>query len=139
MAEIILIKISDGGNKIFNEILEIVKRENLKLITYNNQENSFSNLNLIINSQQKEVFCEGKKTNLTSSEFKILNFFSGSPGQVFTKEQLYKAVFEEGNCVNVDNSIYCLIRSLRRKIEANPKQPKYIHTVRGLGYKFTMD
>lgn len=50
-----------------------------------------------------------------------------------------KAVFGEDNCINVDNSIYCLIKSLRRKIEANPKKPKYIHTVRGLGYKFASD
>lgn len=63
------------------------------------------------------------KTNLTSSEFKVLNFFLGGDflRLEFTKEQLCKAVFKGDYCVNVDNNYYCLIRSLRRKIEANPK------------------
>ena len=139
VAEIIIIKIEDKGDRIFRKILETVQKENIEIFNYDNEMFSFSNLDLIVNGRQKESFCNGSKINLTSSDFKMLYILSESPGQVFTKEQLYKAVFEENNCVNIDNSIYCLIRRLRRKIEANPKQPKFIHTVHGLGYKFTLD
>ena len=76
----------------------------------------------------------GETVPLTSTELKILALMMHSPGRVFTKAQLYECVggaFYESD----DNTMMVHISNLRAKIEDNPAKPKYIKTVRGLGYK----
>lgn len=77
----------------------------------------------------------GEPIALTPTEFKLLSILMASPATVFTKMQLYKAIvgsyFESD-----DNTIMVHISNLRDKIEDDPKNPKFIKTVRGLGYKF---
>lgn len=74
---------------------------------------------------------------LTKIEYKILELLMGSPGRVYTKQQIFESAWndyylggEEDNTINVH------ISKIREKIEENPKKPLYIKTVRGLGYKF---
>ena len=78
---------------------------------------------------------KGEITELSARELKLLRFFMENPDRVFTKMQIYNNVWEEkfGN----DNSVMVYISHLREKIEDNPKAPRYIQTVRGIGYKFT--
>lgn len=76
----------------------------------------------------------GVPVDLTPTEYKILAHLMRSPGRIFTKVQLYEAVngqFFESN----DNTMMVHISKLREKIEDDPRDPKYIMTVRGLGYK----
>lgn len=51
------------------------------------------------------------------------------PGTVYTKEQIFEAVYEDERTDNINNAVYCLISSLRRKLETDPKHPEYILTV----------
>lgn len=74
---------------------------------------------------------------LSSKEALLMKFFMENPNQVFTKEQLYQNVW--GDNVVDDNTIMVYIRHLRSKIEDNPSKPKYLQTVWGLGYKFTVE
>lgn len=76
----------------------------------------------------------GKPISLTATEYKILVMLMKSPGRVFTKMQIYEEV--NGDCyLGDDNTMMVHISNLRDKIEDDPKNPKYIKTIRGLGYK----
>ena len=75
----------------------------------------------------------GVPVNLTATEYKILLMLMKSPGRVFTKMQIYEEV--NGDYANDDNTMMVHISNLRDKIEDDPKNPRYIKTLRGLGYK----
>ena len=71
---------------------------------------------------------------ITPTEYKMLSLFMKSPGKAFTKMQIYQAV--NGECyVNDDNTLMVHISNLRDKIEDNPREPRYIKNIRGIGYK----
>lgn len=76
----------------------------------------------------------GEVIAITPTEYKMLSLFMKSPGKVFTKMQIYQAV--NGECyVNDDNTLMVHISNLRDKIEDNPREPRYIKNIRGIGYK----
>lgn len=91
--------------------------------------------NLAIDISKREVQKGQRVIELTAKEFDLLLFFARNKGQVFTKKQIYHAVWNEEYAFD-DNNIMVHIRRLRRKIEDNPNEPKYIVTVWGVGYKF---
>ncbi|MBV1818147.1 response regulator transcription factor [Anaerosalibacter bizertensis] len=96
---------------------------------------SFNNKDLEVNIDKMEVKKAGKVILLTTNEFKILSALLTNPGQVFSREQLIEKAFGidyEG----FDRTIDTHIKNIRQKIEDNPKEPKYILTVYGVGYKF---
>lgn len=72
---------------------------------------------------------------LTSYEYKILHHLMTHPNQIFTKSQLYECISDD-EYDSYDNTMMVHISKLRSKIEDNPSEPKYIKTIRGLGYKF---
>ena len=74
--------------------------------------------------------------DLSAKELKLLQFFMENPNQVFTKMQIYNHVWEDR--FGDDNSVMVYISHLRDKIEDDPKNPDYIQTIRGIGYKFTV-
>ncbi|MCD8381979.1 MAG: winged helix-turn-helix domain-containing protein [Clostridiales bacterium] len=76
-----------------------------------------------------------REISLTPKEFDILLFLARNRGEVFTKEQIYQAVWD-GEYVMDDSNIMAFIRKLRKKIEPHPDAPEYILTIWGIGYKF---
>lgn len=90
---------------------------------------------LVINPKSRSVVRMGEEVPLTPKEFDILYFLAENRGEVFTKEQIYKAVWSENYLLD-DSNIMAFIRKLRKKIEPNPDEPKYILTIWGIGYKF---
>nr|WP_024832034.1 response regulator transcription factor [Ruminiclostridium josui] len=80
----------------------------------------------------------GRDISLTAREFEILLFLSQNLGRVISRERLYEAIWKE-DCFGCDNTIMVHIRHLREKIEDNPNEPKYIITMKGLGYKMVND
>ncbi len=91
--------------------------------------------NLEIYRKERKVVKNGSEILLTPKEFDILFFLASNRGEVFTKEQIYYAVWKEGYFLDESN-IMAFIRKLRKKIETDPDSPKYILTVWGIGYKF---
>lgn len=91
--------------------------------------------NLTIDTSSHEVRKNTELINLTAKEFDLLLFFVRHKGHVFTKKQIYHAVWNDEYAYD-DNSIMVQIRRLRKKIEDNPDEPRYILTVWGVGYKF---
>ncbi len=90
---------------------------------------------LKIYPRQRRVERDGQPVSLTPKEYDILVFLAQNRGEVFTKEEIYQAVWEE-NYVMDDSNIMAFIRKLRKKIEPNPDAPEYILTIWGVGYKF---
>lgn len=90
---------------------------------------------LEISPKSRRVVMMGKEVSLTPKEFDILYFLAQNRGEVFTKEQIYKAVWSENYLLD-DSNIMAFIRKLRKKIEPNPDEPSYILTIWGIGYKF---
>lgn len=90
---------------------------------------------LILDTQMLTLEKNGEPINLTATEYKILAMLMKSAGRVFTKVQLYETV-NGGYYTSDDNTMMVHISKLRDKIEDDPKNPRYIKTVRGLGYKF---
>lgn len=89
---------------------------------------------LVLNTHALTVKKDGREIALTPTEYKILAHLMGAPGRIFTKVQLYEAVcgsYFEGD----ENTMMVHISKLRDKLEDDPKEPRYIKTVRGLGYK----
>jgi two-component system response regulator VicR len=90
---------------------------------------------LKIDPSQMEVTRGGEPVDLTTLEFNVLHFLVSRPGRVFSREALMRHVWGDERFVD-DRSVDSLISRLRRKIEPDPGNPKYIQTVWGAGYRF---
>ena len=88
---------------------------------------------LEVNEETVEVNANGKNVKVTPIEFKILLLLIRNPGRVFPAEEIYERVWNE-RAINTD-TVMVHIRNLREKIEVDPKDPKYIKVVWGVGYK----
>lgn len=86
-----------------------------------------------LHHKSKEVFVDGESRRLTPIEFRILQLFMEHPGQVFSSDDIYEHVWNE-TAVNTE-TVMVHIRNLREKIEINPRAPRYIKVVWGVGYK----
>lgn len=100
----------------------------------NNNNNTYIVGDLSINDDTKEVICEGKSVKLTPTEYNILKFLVKNKGKVFSISQIYENVWEEES-FGTDNIIAVHIRHIREKIEINPKEPRYLKVIWGIGYK----
>ena len=89
---------------------------------------------LRVNTENKTVKVDGEPVRLTPVEYKILELLVRNRGRVFSAEDIYSNVWNEQNVVN-DNTIAVHVRHIREKIEINPKEPKYLKVVWGIGYK----
>ncbi|MNI56382.1 Alkaline phosphatase synthesis transcriptional regulatory protein PhoP [compost metagenome] len=89
---------------------------------------------LLINSSTHEVSIDGKEIKLTPREFAILELLARHAGQVLSMEQIYANVWKDP-FLESNNTLMVHIRKIREKIEDNPRQPRYLKTVWGIGYK----
>ena len=110
----------------YSRFLNMVKHEE-------ENTNVFEVGGLELNTDTKEVILDGKSIRMTPSEFKILELLIRNPGRVFSAEEIYERVWNE-QAINTD-AIMVQVRNIREKIEINPKKPKYLKVVWGVGYK----
>ncbi len=89
---------------------------------------------LILDTDSKAVYVDGEETRLTPIEYKILELLCKNPNRVFSADEIYSRVWNETAAIN-DNTIAVHIRHIREKIEINPKEPRYLKVVWGIGYK----
>jgi two-component system, OmpR family, response regulator VanR len=126
--------------------LELIARVNsqirrysryLNLIKNNKQEEQKEEIlsigGLELNIDKVELSVDGKVIKVTPIEFKILHLLMRNPGRVFSSEEIYERVWNE-KAINTD-TIMVHVRNIREKIEINPKNPKYLKVVWGVGYK----
>ena len=130
-----ILTISDSEEGILNKIKSVLACEStLEVMEITNSEKlTFQGLE--IDQLQRSVIKDGKVVELTRHEYDLLFYLALSPNRVFTKEQIYRAVWEEDYLLDNSN-IMAFIRKLRKKIEPAPDSPTYILTIWGIGYKF---
>lgn len=90
---------------------------------------------LQVDALQRRVLAEGQEVELTPREFDLLWFLASNPRRVFTKEQLFTAVWGQDALGDV-STVTVFIRKLREKIERDPGKPRHLKTVWGVGYRF---
>ncbi|MNE74176.1 Transcriptional regulatory protein WalR [compost metagenome] len=89
---------------------------------------------LVIDTENMDVKKKGESIKLTSKEWQIMKLLAMNPTRVFTKEQIYRSVWQD-DYFGDENVINVHISRLREKIEDEPASPKYIKTLWGIGYK----
>ena len=130
----------DYVTKPFNP-LELVARVKSQLRRYTQLDamaekrgNVYETGGLMIDDDRKEVTVDGEAVKLTPIEYRILLFLVKNQGRVFSINQIYESIWEE-EAIAADNTVAVHIRHIREKIEINPKEPRYLKVVWGLGYK----
>ena len=131
----------DYLTKPFNP-LELVARVKSQLRRYTQlgsrvteqQEEIYVTGGLMINDERKEVTVDGELVKLTPIEYNILLLLMKNQGRVFSINQIYEAIWNE-DAIGADNTVAVHIRHIREKIEINPKEPRYLKVVWGVGYK----
>lgn len=89
---------------------------------------------LVINDETKEVSVDGETVKLTPIEYNILLLLVKNQGRVFSINQIYENIWNE-DAIGADNTVAVHIRHIREKIEINPRDPRYLKVVWGVGYK----
>lgn len=130
----------DYVTKPFNP-LELVARVRSQLRRYTqlgtinmDSDTIFRTGDLCINDDEKSVTVDGEPVKLTPMEYNILRFLVINAGRVFSIEQIYENIWNE-EAIGVENTVAVHIRHIREKIEIDPKNPRYLKVVWGLGYK----
>ena len=131
----------DYMTKPFNP-LELVARVKSQLRRYtqlgstarSDNQSEFRTGGLVIRDDLKEVTVDGEKVKLTLIEYNILLLLVKNQGKVFSINQIYENIWNE-EAIGADNTVAVHIRHIREKIEINPKEPRYLKVVWGVGYK----
>ena len=131
----------DYITKPFNP-LELVARLKSQLRRYtqlgstarSDNQSEFRTGGLVIRDDLKEVTVDGEKVKLTPIEYNILLLLVKNQGKVFSINQIYENIWNE-EAIGADNTVAVHIRHIREKIEINPKEPRYLKVVWGVGYK----
>lgn len=117
------------------ELIVRVKSQLRRYTVFNNKQNSIIKIDgLEINTEMHQVTVNGEEKRLTPTEYKILELLARNKNIVFSLDKIYESIWREKYSVS-DTSIIVHITKLRQKIEKDPKNPKYIKTVWGVGYK----
>jgi two-component system, OmpR family, alkaline phosphatase synthesis response regulator PhoP len=90
---------------------------------------------LVVDLSRRRVWVNGEQVDLTATEFEILSFLAAHPGWVYSRQQIMQQLWDE-NFYGEARSADVHIQRIRKKIEQDPRNPRYIQTVRGIGYKF---
>ncbi|EOS68246.1 hypothetical protein C818_03595 [Lachnospiraceae bacterium MD308] len=131
----------DYVTKPFNP-LELIARVKSQIRRYTKlgstvdtaQESVYTVGGLSVNDDLKEVTVDGEPVKLTPLEYSILLLLVKNQGKVFSISQIYEDIWNE-DAIGVDNTVAVHIRHIREKIEINPKEPRYLKVVWGVGYK----
>ncbi|MED3571005.1 response regulator transcription factor [Cytobacillus praedii] len=129
----------DYITKPFNP-LELIARVKSQLRRYTTlgsletKSNVYKTGGLMIDDESKIITVDGEAVQLTPVQYKILKFLTANAGRVYSIEEIYEKVWKE-TAFSPENTVSVHIRKIREKIEINPKEPKYLKVVWGIGYK----
>jgi DNA-binding response OmpR family regulator len=129
----------DYMTKPFNP-LELIARVKSQLRRYTalgsmkTRSNVFKTGGLVVDDESKTVTVDGEQVKLTPVQYKMLRLLTANAGRVFSIDEIYEKVWHE-TAYSPENTVAVHIRKIREKIEINPKEPKYLKVVWGIGYK----
>lgn len=130
----------DYVTKPFNplELIARVKSQLRRYTTLSNANNGSSDIyevgGLVLDDQTKKVTVDGEEVKLTPMEYNILFLLMRNKGKVYSINQIYENIWNQ-QAIGADNTVAVHIRHIREKIEINPKEPRYLKVVWGVGYK----
>lgn len=116
------------------DVLDVGLQDLLCDLFRESDNDSSSTGGLMLNDDLKEVTVDGEPVKLTPIEYNILLLLIRNQGKVFSIDQIYENIWNE-DAIGVDNTVAVHIRHIREKIEINPKEPRYLKVVWGIGYK----
>ncbi|MDN7244884.1 response regulator transcription factor [Planococcus shenhongbingii] len=119
------------------ELVARVKSQLRRYVTLGNYQDKAQHIEiegLVLNTEAKDVSLHGEPIKLTPIEFKITELLMANAGHVFSIHEIYERVWNEP-AYNAENIVAVHIRKIREKIEADPKNPRYVKVVWGIGYK----
>lgn len=138
IAKILILSFNDDEEKAIERVLSVLSDEiglePVQAVT--SPVLSFPGLEIKL--YQRRVLKDGEDAPLTRLEYGTLAYLASSPGRVFTQEQIFEAVWDM-NSDSCHSSVVNVIYNLRKKIEPDSKNPAYIKTMLGVGYKFDME
>ncbi len=138
IAKILIFSFNDDEEKAIERVLSVLSNEiglePVQAVT--SPVLSFPGLEIKL--YQRRVLRDGEDVPLTRLEYRTLAYLASSPGRVFTQEQIFEAVWDM-NSDSCHSSVVNVIYNLRKKIEPDSKNPAYIKTMLGVGYKFDME
>ncbi|EGW41904.1 response regulator [Desulfosporosinus sp. OT] len=129
----------DYITKPFNplELIARVKSQLRRYTSLGSQETKsyvYKSGGLVIDDESKQVIVDGEEVKLTPVQYKILKLLTANASKVFSIDEIYERVWKE-TAFSAENTVAVHIRRIREKIEINPKDPKYLKVVWGIGYK----
>ena len=135
MAEIIVIYAQDPDGSVFQAVMDALKGKRAEVVDVSNLSASMLRIgDLEIHHEQRRVLMASREVELNHGEYAMLYCMASSPGQVFSKAQLYEYAWGE-EYLHGTNSVENTIWRLRKKLEEDPRHPIYIKTVFRSGYK----
>ena len=135
MEEIIVIRAADPDGSVFKTVVDALRGKRAEVVSVAAPVSSMLRIGeLEIHHEHRRVLMAGREVELNHGEYAMLYCMASSPGQVFSKAQLYEAAWGE-EYLRGTNSVENTIWRLRRKLEEDPRHPGYIKTVVGAGYK----
>lgn len=136
MGKMIVLTFTDNEEAIFQKAVSLLSNEFQLEVEQPIASSILSFQGLEIWKNQRRVLLDSKDVRLTRLEYGTLVFLASNPNRVFTQSQIFEAVWnmESNSC---HSSVVNVIYNLRKKIEPNSKNPTYIKTVLGIGYKFS--
>ena len=139
MEEIIVIRAADPDGSVFKAVVDALRGKRAEVVSVAAPVSSMLRIGeLEIHHEQRRVLMAGREVELNHGEYAMLYCMASSPGQVFSKAQLYEAAWGE-EYLHGTNSVENTIWRLRRKLEEEPRHPAYIKTVVGMDYKIDID
>ena len=132
--EVLILSVPDTQEDILKKILKAVEGSaDIEDRTLPSEKIEQGDLQILL--PEKKVYRNGQEIPLNRHEFDTLVYLVRHPGWVQSKEQIYEAVWTE-EVENYENAVMWCISQLRKKLEPDPDRLQYVHTVKGVGYKF---
>ena len=132
--KILILSVAENEEDILKKILKVVESSvDVEDRTLPSEKIELADLQILL--PEKTVYRNGKEILLNRHEFDTLVYLARHPGWVRSKEQIYEAVWTE-EVENYENAVMWCISQLRKKLETDSDRLQYIHTVKGMGYKF---
>ena len=131
-----MLKVTDTEEYVVDKVMDVLsKNMQMEQIIIKSDPTILSFPNLDIHLKEQKIYLNDKYISLNRHEFDILVYLARHPGWVRSKEQIYEAVWTE-EVKNYENAVMWCISQLLKKLEPDPDRLQYIHTVKGMGYKF---
>ena len=135
MEEVIIIRVSNPNSGFMKKLERMIEKYECESRKVTSKKRCLTFEKIKIYPDYHQVILDEKEVTLTGKEFQILLLLAENRGQVFSKKRIYETIWKEEYMYD-DKNLTAYINKIRKKIERDPKNPEFIQTVWGVGYKF---